>query len=73
MFVIRSPTPLATSEDEHLFFCFWEMQIWVHQALLFDVVDSFVALQSFQRGKGLFTIVASLLVLLDNVLCQLGR
>ena len=72
MFVIRSPTPLATSEDEHLFFCFWEMQIWVHQALLFDVVDSFVALQSFQRGKALFTIVASLLMLPTNVLCQLG-
>ena len=73
MFVIRSPAPLATPEDEHLFFCFREMQIWVHQALLFDVVDSLVVLQSFHIGKDLFTIVASLFVLPDNMLCQLGR
>ena len=43
MFVVGLSTSLPTAKEQHLLFSFRIMQIWV-LGLLFEVVDSFVAI-----------------------------
>ena len=70
MFVIGLSASLPTAKEHHLLLSFRIMQVWV-LSLLFEVVDSFVAIQSFWRRKDLIASIAVMLVFLDHVFFQM--
>ena len=70
MFVIGLSASFSAAKEHHLLLSFRIMQVWI-QGLLFEVVDSFVAIQSFWRRKQFVTSIAVILVFLDHVFFQL--